>query len=349
NVPGPAPRLSLDVVKTNNADGVGGYSPTETSPGPGQDVPYQVVITNNSPITVTLDDLTDVVGAAASVPVTCAPALPPSLASGASATCLFTLVGSSPAAGSSLTDTVTAAAHDPADSNNSTTGQGSSTVLTARPAPPGNVAAHDLSIVKTGPASSLTPGQDASYTLTVHNGGNATENSVVVDDALPANTTLKSITATGWTCTGNAVHCVLNAQLAAGDTVSLTVVLTLAANYADSSVVNTATVGPTDATPSNNTSTVTTPVTQTTQGGGGVTVPTQGGGTPTAGGGTPTAGGGTPTAGGGTPTAGGGTPTAGGGLPFTGAPVQQWSLEGAALLLFGAGLLLLGRRKKATA
>ena len=256
----PRPDLSLTVVKTNNADGVAGYNPTETSPGPGQDVPYRVVITNTSDVTVALDSIGDVVGAAASVPVTCDVALPATLASGASFTCDFTLVGSSPAYDGSVTDTVTVNGHEPGYTNNTVSQHGSSTVNTGS-APP--VLTPDLSIDKSVPPGAVLPGASLTYTLAVHNDGDGTASSVIVDDAIPANTTRSSISAPGWTCTGAAVHCVLNAPLAAGGDASLTVTVALDANYTASTVSNTATVGPTDATPDDNTDTVHTDVTHT--------------------------------------------------------------------------------------
>lgn len=247
------PALSLGVVKTNDADGDTVFHTTETAASAGQTVPYHVVVTNNSTVPVDLDGLTDVVGSAAAVPVSCTSALPTSLAPGASAACDFVLASSSPAAGGSLVDTVTAAAHQSGNASNTTTGSGSSTVLTAAPA---GGSAPDLGIVKTGPTHDLHPGDSASYLLTVSNNGSAPASSVVVDDALPAGTTLSSITATGWTCTGAAVHCVYDTALTNGSSASITVVLTLDNPFAAASLSNTGRVSPTDGTPADNSSTV---------------------------------------------------------------------------------------------
>jgi uncharacterized repeat protein (TIGR01451 family) len=255
----PRPDLHLTVVKTNNADGVGGYSDTETSPGPGMDVDYRVVVTNTSTVAVALDGVADVLGAAASVPITCATALPATLAPGASATCDFTLTGSSPAYDGSVTDTATVSAHEVGYTDNTVSQHDTSTVNTG-PAP---VLPPDLSIDKSTTSGPVLPGASISYTLSVHNGGTGPATSVVVDDTVPANTTLTSISAPGWTCTGADVHCTLNSTLNAGSDASLTVTITLASGYAGASVSNTATVGPTDSTPDDNTDTVITNVIHT--------------------------------------------------------------------------------------
>ncbi len=251
------PTLSLTVVKTNDANGDGTFSDTENAPSAGRDVTYQVVLMNKSSVSVTIDSLTDVVGAAAAVPVTCLPAIATTLAAGAFATCTFVLAASSPAAGSSLVDTVTARVHQTSNPDNTTSGSDTATVRTPA-APP--VGTPDLAIVKVGPVSSLRPGDTAGYTLTVRNNGTAPATSVVVDDVVPNGTTLTSLTAPGFTCSVIGIHCVLDAPLAANATAVVNVVVTLEATYSLTTVTNTATVGPTDATPGDNTSTVTTPV-----------------------------------------------------------------------------------------
>ncbi|MCW2671229.1 MAG: hypothetical protein JWO27_3126 [Frankiales bacterium] len=125
------PALSLNVVKENDADGDSTYHDSETASAAGANVPYRVTITNTSAVTVALDGVTDALGAAAAVPVTCAPALPATLAASAVATCNFVLAASSPAAGTSITDTATVKAHEPSDATNKTSGSDTSTVATA--------------------------------------------------------------------------------------------------------------------------------------------------------------------------------------------------------------------------
>ncbi|MDX6265792.1 MAG: hypothetical protein QOD70_532 [Frankiales bacterium] len=125
------PALSLSVVKENDADGDSTYHDSETASAAGANVPYRVTITNTSPVTVALDGVTDALGAAAAVPVTCVPALPSTLAASAVATCDFVLAASSPAAGTSITDTATVKAHEASDATNKTSGADTSTVATA--------------------------------------------------------------------------------------------------------------------------------------------------------------------------------------------------------------------------
>ena len=115
----------------------------------------------------------------------------------------------------------------------------------------------DLAIVKTGPAG-VTEGATYSYTLAVTNNGPDAATGVTVTDVLPANTTYVSASA-GCTESAGTVTCVA-ATLANGATVSFTV--TVIAGSAGTSIANTATVtsNETDPTPTNNSSTATTPL-----------------------------------------------------------------------------------------
>ena len=374
----PAP-LSVSVVKTNDADGNGTFSPSETALTAGVSVPFRAVVTNTGTTTVALTGLTDAVGTAAAVPVSCSPALPPSLPAGGSATCAFALT--SPAAGTSVTDVVTATVADPADATRTATATGSSTVATAALTPPANnppannppannppannppannppannppannppannppannppannppannppaAGAPDLAVTKTGPAT-VRPGGLLTWTLTVTNTGDAAATQVQLSDALP--TGVRAVTgpsAAGWTCSGTtSVSCTLGSALAAGASASVQVSGTLAEDYDRATVVNTAVVGPADATPGDNTATATTKVvSEFTGGGGGTTVD--------------------PPATVGTPTSGGG----GGGvtLPMTGAPVDTMAALAGWLLAAGAALVLAARRRTA--
>lgn len=256
----PPPHLTLRLVKTNDANADGTFTDSETSTTPGAAVAFQVTVTNGSAVGVVIDTLADAVGST-SIPMSCASALlGTTLAAGASATCSFTASGYAPPDGTSKTNTATSTVHQAAgdgyieDTHNTASASDSSTVATARP---------DLRIVKTGPTGDVHPGVAASYTLTASDTGTApaAAGTVVVDDPLPAGTTRSSLTATGWTCTGSAVHCTLDGALAVGVSASLTLSLTLASDSTATTLTNTATVSPTDVTPEDNTSSVTNPVT----------------------------------------------------------------------------------------
>ena len=180
----------------------------------------------------------------------------------------------------------------------------------------------DVSIVKTGTATAA-PGDQLTWNLTVHNDGNVAVPDVVVTDTLPTGTTLVSATGTGWTCDGTTdVTCTLTGDLAVDASSSVTLVATLAADFAGTSVSNTAVVTPTDATPADNTSTATTVVTQGGGGGGGTVTP---------------------------PSGGGGGITGGGGLPFTGPglPFAVAVTAGMGSVLLGGVLLAATRRRTA--
>ncbi|HMK99807.1 MAG TPA: hypothetical protein VK428_06430, partial [Acidimicrobiales bacterium] len=100
--------VSLSVTKTNDADGSGTYAQTETAESPGENVPFQVVVTNDSLVAVTISSLSDAWPGQAPFSPTCASAMVnTTLQPGESATCDFTAAGYAPAAGgSAVTDTV---------------------------------------------------------------------------------------------------------------------------------------------------------------------------------------------------------------------------------------------------
>lgn len=264
--PGATPTLT--VVKTNDANGDATYSDDETATAAGASVTFKVTVTNTSDADVVIESITDV-ASSVSLPVSCASAfVGQTVAAGASLTCTFTEAAYSPADGQSKTNTATVTVGAADNQGNTASGSDTSVVRTVVPVVP---TAPDLAIDKSGPAGPVDSGSDLSYTLTASNTGTAAAaaGTVVVDDALPAGTTLKTLTATGWTCTGTAVHCTLNSALAPGASAGITVVLTLSPTYAQTSVTNTATVSPTDGTPVDNSDSVVTTVTPFTGGGGG--------------------------------------------------------------------------------
>jgi uncharacterized repeat protein (TIGR01451 family) len=103
--------VSVQIVKTNDANGDGEFHSTETAPSEGQDVAFEAVITNTSSVPVTITSLTDAWPGHAASDVTCdgGDPLGHTLAPGASLTCAWTEAGYAPEGGSSLTNTAVVA------------------------------------------------------------------------------------------------------------------------------------------------------------------------------------------------------------------------------------------------
>jgi uncharacterized repeat protein (TIGR01451 family) len=246
-------------------------SVTKTSPAssatPGTTVTYAIVLTNSGPsdaATVTLTDALPAnttfssLNAAAGFTCTTPPAGANGTVSCTAATLApssnsFTLVlnVSSSAAGTlSNTATVTAGTSDPNGSNNTAT---ETDTLAA---------SADLSVTKTSPATSVTPGGTVTYTIVLTNSGPSDAATVTLTDVLPANTTFVSLNAGGFTCTTPAagangtVSC--TAATLAPSSNSFTLVLDVSPS-ATGAVSNTATVtaGTSDPNGSNNTVTET--------------------------------------------------------------------------------------------
>jgi uncharacterized repeat protein (TIGR01451 family)/fimbrial isopeptide formation D2 family protein len=134
----------------------------------------------------------------------------------------------------------------------------------------------DLTVNKTLSTGTLTVGTTATYTLSVTNiGGIATTAGYTITDPLPTGITLNAAptAGTGWTCTasgstntagGNAVSCTRTTALAAGATSTNVTFVVNVANTAVPQVTNTASVtggGEPPATQGNNSTSLTTPVT----------------------------------------------------------------------------------------
>jgi uncharacterized repeat protein (TIGR01451 family) len=216
--------------------------------------------------------------------------------------------------GTSITNTAVVTPSDTTPEDNT------STVTTPVIQPP------DVSIVKTG-TPTAAPGDQLTWTLTVHNDGNDAVSSVAVSDTLPDGTTLVSASGTGWTCSGTTtVTCALDGALPLDGTSTVTIVATLAADFAGTSVSNTAVVTPDDATPEDNTSTAVTTVTAPAGGGGGTTGGFTGGG------------GGTTSN---PPATGGG----GGTVPFTGWPFIEYIATAVLMTVAGCVLMALVPRR----
>ena len=128
----------------------------------------------------------------------------------------------------------------------------------------------DLAVTKTGPEGAPIPGGTLTYTVDLTNNGPSAAQSVVLSDAVPANTTFVSETQNSgpaFNCTTPAaggtgtVSCTL-ATLAAGTSANFTIVLKINPGYGGFTVTNTATVSSAtnDAEPTNNSSSVSTAV-----------------------------------------------------------------------------------------
>ena len=159
----------------------------------------------------------------------------------------FTTVGT-------MVNTATVAATgdvDPADNIAS-----ASTLVTdpILPPPPLPLAA-DLAVKKTGPAS-VTPGGTATWALTVTNKGPGNASGFSVTDTLPAGVSLTSLSGTSFTCTPATLVCTFTSVLLPTQTAVVTVVGTVSSAITGSSIANVVVVGPTDATPADNTDTL---------------------------------------------------------------------------------------------
>ena len=132
STPTPTPsgnQPALTVVKSNDADADGTYHQTEEAPSAGASVPFKALITNTSQVTETISAITD--SYAGTTANECQSLVGTQLDPGSSATCSFTIPNYAPAAGTSLTDTVTVTV---TSDGTSVQADGTSTVTTASPA-----------------------------------------------------------------------------------------------------------------------------------------------------------------------------------------------------------------------
>jgi uncharacterized repeat protein (TIGR01451 family) len=117
------------------------------------------------------------------------------------------------------------------------------------------IAPPDLAIDKDGP-SSVHPGQQFPFSITVRNIGiGPAVGPIIVTDTLPPGLTFVSGGGNGWTCGAVAqiVTCTNPASLAPGQSTFFQIVVR--AGNVEGSFLNTATVGPPDPNPDNNTDT----------------------------------------------------------------------------------------------
>jgi len=259
------PQADLSITKT---DGV-------TSKVPGTSVTYTIVVTNNGPsdapgtsvadtfpgiltgVTFTSVSAGGATGNTAAGAGNISDTL--SMPAGSSVTYTVNATIQSSATGSlSNTATVTAGAGvtDPTPGNNSATDTDTLTPSA------------DVSVTKTDSPDPVVVDNNITYTITVTNNGPSDAQSLSLSDAVPANTTLFSVTTpAGWTRTdavpngGTGTLTFTRPTLAAGASSIFTVVVHVNAGTANgTTITNTANVSSTtaDPTPGNNSATATT-------------------------------------------------------------------------------------------
>ena len=223
-----------------------------TTATPGQTVTYTVSVINNGPSPATnviVNDITPAGLSWSSSSGACTTQYPcniGTLAAGQTKTITSNYTVASNFTGASITNTASTSS-DVNDPNTADNSASATTNITQQA---------DLSINKSGPASA-SPGQLVTYTITVSNLGPSTAGSVTVHDTDPPGLTFIGNTGA---CT-SAYPCNIGA-LAAGQSATINTTYSVPANYAGSSITNTASVtsGATDPNSGNDSSTITTPV-----------------------------------------------------------------------------------------
>jgi len=127
--------LTLDLTKTNDANGDGTFSKSESAKAAGATVPFKAVIKNTSTVAIVVDSLTDEwPGTSAfSLDSACPGIVGTTLAAGASVTCNFSEANYAPAAGASKTNTVTTTCHQTGIPSNTCRKTDTSIVTTTPP------------------------------------------------------------------------------------------------------------------------------------------------------------------------------------------------------------------------
>ncbi len=183
----------------------------------------------------------------------------PSVAAGTSGT--FTVVytvASGTASGTTITDTATVNATNQAFGANSAT---ATDVV-------GAATQADLALATAGSPESVLAGNNITYTQTVTNNGPASASGVSFTEATPTNTTFESVLApAGWTCTSPAVGATGNVNctdttMASGTSADIIVVVNVPSTIAAGTITanSSVTATTTDPNSANNSTTVTTPV-----------------------------------------------------------------------------------------
>jgi uncharacterized repeat protein (TIGR01451 family) len=255
----------LSISKTDSPDPV----------TPGNNLTYQITLTNSGPSNATSASFSDTLPAGTTFvslsttgPWTCTT---PAVGATGTVSCsnpsfgvtvdFFTLVVNvdpSVAAGTVLSNTATVSSA----TTESNPGNESSTATTTVGA-----ASADLLISKTDSPDPVTPGSNIAYQLTLTNSGPSSAASATLSDTLPAGTTFVSLSTTGpWTCTTPAVGAtgtVSCTNPSYGGVDFFTLVVNVNPSVAAGTILtNTATLGSATADPNgaNNSSTATTTV-----------------------------------------------------------------------------------------
>ncbi len=232
------------------------YTQTVTNTGSG--AATGATFSESTPANTTLVSITPPAGwSCAGFPGT--PCSNPSVAAGTSGT--FTVVytvASGTANGTTITDTATVNATNQAFGANSAT---ATDVV-------GGATQADLALATAGSPESVLAGNNITYTQTVTNNGPASASGVSFAEATPTNTTFESVLApAGWTCTSPAVGATGNVNctdttLASGTSGDIIVVVNVPSTVAAGTITanSSVTATTTDPNTANNSTTVTTPV-----------------------------------------------------------------------------------------
>jgi uncharacterized repeat protein (TIGR01451 family) len=275
--------ISKQVTAINGNAGLAGL-PTENptqSVAPGQTISYKVTVPNGGPQPAANTVVTDALpagtsldgtvtwggAAAAGCSATSTSCTIGTLASGSTVTESYTLSVPSSYAATTVVNTGSVSTTSP---NNGTPLSDTDTVKVAAVA---NVSISKKVTAINGnaglaglptenPTETVAPGQTISYTVTVPNTGPSDAQGVAVTDALPAGTSLDGAVTWGGAaaagCSATSTTCTIG-TLPSGSTVTESYTLSVPANYAPATVVNTGTVSTTttnNGTPTSDTDTV---------------------------------------------------------------------------------------------
>jgi uncharacterized repeat protein (TIGR01451 family) len=247
--------VDLTIAKTNNL----------TTVVPGRNTTYAITVTNNGPINVTGATVTDVLPAGTTFVSATGGATYNSL------TNTVTYVTGQILATNSESFTVTLAISPTLTGTLTNTAQVVPPAGISEKDPSNNTASDsdpltpqaDLRVSKSNNLSSVVPGTNTTYTITVSNDGPSSVSGATVADVLPAGTTFVSATGGATYDSGTRTVTFVTGTLAKNGSTTFTVTLGIAASLAGT-LSNTATVttpaGVTDPHPPDNTSTDTDPL-----------------------------------------------------------------------------------------